>query len=375
MSYIGNPIVSTDFPVDYKSGNGSTTAFTLSVAPASVNSIDVQVSGVSQSPQTYSVSGTTLTFSAAPPSGTNNIVVRHLGVAGIPNVPAAGSVVPASIGTGYSLWNLSGSDINYTAGNVGIGTASPTGKLDVVSSSSLVGRFYNNAGRGQVAVDGTSDSSFVIRRNGTQIGWIQSDSSGLEINTGTNGAHPYAFYTNNTERMRIDSSGKWMLGTTSALNSGGAIGSIVFTGGQGLFIATNGQGNGQVMGFNYNLTTNVGSINITGSATSYATSSDYRLKENIAPMVGALDVVQKLKPVTYNWKVDGSSGQGFIAHELQAVVPDCVTGEKDAVDEEGKPIYQGIDTSFLVATLTAAIQELKAELDATKAEIAALKAK
>ena len=94
---IGNPIVSTDFPVDYKSGNGSTAAFTLSIAPASVNSIDVQISGVSQSPQTYSVSGTTLTFSAAPPTGTNNIVVRHLGIAGIPNTPSAASVVTASI--------------------------------------------------------------------------------------------------------------------------------------------------------------------------------------------------------------------------------------------------------------------------------------
>jgi hypothetical protein len=97
MSYIGNPIVSTDFPVDYASGNGSTTAFTLSVAPASVNAIDVQISGVSQSPQTYSVSGTTLTFTAAPPTGSNNIVVRHKGVAGIPNTPSAASVVTASI--------------------------------------------------------------------------------------------------------------------------------------------------------------------------------------------------------------------------------------------------------------------------------------
>ena len=90
-------------------------------------------------------------------------------------------------------------------------------------------------------------------------------------------------------------------------------------------------------------------------------------------MTGALAKVSALKPVTYSWKVDGSAGEGFIAHELQAVVPDCVTGEKDAVDEEGNPVYQGIDTSFLVATLTAAIQELKAELDATKAEVASLK--
>ena len=84
-------------------------------------------------------------------------------------------------------------------------------------------------------------------------------------------------------------------------------------------------------------------------------------------MTGALAKVAQLKPVTYKWKSDGSAGQGFIAHELQAVVPDCVTGEKDAVDENGKPKYQGVDTSFLVATLTAAIQELKAEFDAYKA--------
>ena len=90
-------------------------------------------------------------------------------------------------------------------------------------------------------------------------------------------------------------------------------------------------------------------------------------------MQNALATVAQLNPVTYTWKADGSDGQGFIAHELQAVVPDCVTGEKDAVDAEGKPVYQGVDTSFLVATLTAAIKELKAELDATKAEVAALK--
>ncbi len=100
MAIIGNPIVSTDFPVDYFSGNGSTTAFTLSIAPASVNAIDVEVSGVSQSPQTYTISGTTLTFSAAPPSGSSNIVVKHRGIAGVPNVPSAGSVVASSIADG-----------------------------------------------------------------------------------------------------------------------------------------------------------------------------------------------------------------------------------------------------------------------------------
>ena len=92
-------------------------------------------------------------------------------------------------------------------------------------------------------------------------------------------------------------------------------------------------------------------------------------------MTGALAKVAQLKPVTYKWKVDGSDGEGFIAHELAEVKPDCVSGEKDAVDAEGKPIYQGIDTSFLVATLTKAIQELKALVDAQATEIAELKAK
>ena len=89
-------------------------------------------------------------------------------------------------------------------------------------------------------------------------------------------------------------------------------------------------------------------------------------------MTGALAKVAQLKPVTYKWKADGSDGEGFIAHELQEVVPECVTGEKDAVDADGNPVYQGIDTSFLVATLTAAIQELKGIVDSQAARIAAL---
>ena len=125
-----------------------------------------------------------------------------------------------------------------------------------------------------------------------------------------------------------------------------------------------------VLFYNNGISSLAGYINVSGSTTSYVTSSDYRLKENIEPMTGALAKVSALKPVTYKWKADGSGGQGFIAHELQEVVPDCVTGEKDAVDAEGNPVYQGIDTSFLVATLTAAIQELKADLDSTKTLLA-----
>lgn len=89
MSYIGNPINSVAFLTDQFSGNGSTTAFTMSVAPANTASVIVAVSGVLQDPSTYSVVGTTLTFSAAPPSGTGNISVRYLGI------PAAGVTTTA----------------------------------------------------------------------------------------------------------------------------------------------------------------------------------------------------------------------------------------------------------------------------------------
>ena len=118
-----------------------------------------------------------------------------------------------------------------------------------------------------------------------------------------------------------------------------------------------------------------GTISVSNTGTTYNTTSDYRLKEDVQSMGGALAKVAALKPVTYKWKADGSHGEGFIAHELAEVCPHAVTGEKDATeiytDEEGneqtRPKYQGIDTSFLVATLTAAIQELKAEFDAYKA--------
>jgi hypothetical protein len=111
----------------------------------------------------------------------------------------------------------------------------------------------------------------------------------------------------------------------------------------------------------------VGTIQTNGSLTSYNTSSDYRLKQNIKPMKNALATIRKLNPVTYDWKTDGSAGHGFIAHELQEVIPLAVTGKKDATAENGEPIYQGMDASYLVATLTKAVQELAAEMETLKA--------
>jgi hypothetical protein len=181
-------------------------------------------------------------------------------------------------------------------------------------------------------------------------------------------------HTNGTERMRIASDGSVYIGVTSlpSAGSGGAGFRADSNGRKNLYLSTSSTANNDLISFS-NPNGNVGAILTNGSATTYSTSSDYRLKENIAPMTGALATVQALKPVTYTWKVDGSNGQGFIAHELAEVVPDCVSGEKDAVNEDGSIKSQGIDTSFLVATLTAAIQELNAKVDAQALEIQALK--
>jgi hypothetical protein len=114
----------------------------------------------------------------------------------------------------------------------------------------------------------------------------------------------------------------------------------------------------------------VGTIKTSGSATSYNTSSDYRLKENVVPLTGAIDRLQQIPVHRFNFIADpDTTVDGFIAHEAQAVVPECVTGTKDEVDADGNPVYQGIDQSKLVPLLTAALQEALAEIESLKARL------
>ena len=113
--------------------------------------------------------------------------------------------------------------------------------------------------------------------------------------------------------------------------------------------------------------TNVGSITTTAVATAYNIASDYRLKESVQPLAGGLARISALKPSIYKWKVNGSNGEGFLAHELADVVPAAVTGEKDAVDADGKPTYQGVDLSKIVPLLVAAIQELTTRVQTLEA--------
>jgi hypothetical protein len=235
--------------------------------------------------------------------------------------------------------------------------AGVSGSSPVIQGASSAGaylHFYNNA----------------QTTGGLQIG--QGNSSGSD-NVGillNNANEPIVIGTNGTERMRIDSSGNLLVGKTSQTNTGKL--EIDYS------RATHA-------GTSYNETSasstcthiafqrggaGVGSISSpNNSSTAYNTSSDYRLKENIAPMIGALDKVAQLKPCTYTWKSDGSDGQGFIAHELQKIAPYAVTGEKDGEQ------MQGVDYGKITPLLTAALQEALAKIESLEARLAALESK
>jgi hypothetical protein len=113
-----------------------------------------------------------------------------------------------------------------------------------------------------------------------------------------------------------------------------------------------------------------GYIGISSGGTSYSTSSDYRLKENVVTLENATEKVMQLKPKRFNFiEGDGTIVDGFLAHEVQEVIPAAVQGEKDAIDNQGTPIYQGIDHSKLVPLLTASLQEALKRIETLEQKI------
>jgi hypothetical protein len=305
---------------------------------------------------------------AAYVSGTSQLFIRNL--SGANRIDSYNDPITALYPLQLlgSVINLQTTDITRlsidASGNVGIGTSSPTG-ISTYPTLDIRGSAGGGLRYGYSTVNG----------------FLYANSAGGQIGLNTN--DPLAFFTNALERMRIESSGNLLVATTNSTPGNGSGNNV-----SGFAVSTNGTTWASRDGFEAlsvnrvdttggvlraaSAGTQVGGISVTSSATAFNTSSDYRLKQDIAPMTGALIKVAALKPVTYKWKRDGSDGEGFIAHELAEVCPQAVTGAKDAVDADGNPEHQGIDTSFLVATLTAAIQEQQALITSLTARITAL---
>ena len=261
--------------------------------------------------------------------------------------------------------------------NVGIGTSSPDERLHVMESS---------AGN----VTAHTESVIVAEANGncyfsaigtTGAGLLMANTAGNEIGRINYGFsnNSMQFYTNNATNMTITSTGQVAIGSPSAVSNDFVL-NLKAKAGQSTVILQSNNGYDAVSFHNAAGGQN-GFIRSNASSVAYNTSSDYRLKENVTPISGATAQTKLLKPCNFDWIVGGNVN-GFLAHELADVVPEAVTGTKDAMKDEeyevtaatdteaavmgtrSVPDMQGIDQSKLVPLLTATIQELIARIEA-----------
>ena len=165
--------------------------------------------------------------------------------------------------------------------------------------------------------------------------------------------------------MRLNAGGDLLINTTSQIGSGNARVSVA-NGSDGVCIATSRSGTSSVSHMQFiNGNGTVGSISTSGSSTAFNTSSDYRLKTEVESMTDATARLKQLNPVRFKFLADTSTTlDGFLAHEVQAIIPEAVTGTKDEVDTDGNAVMQGIDQSKIVPLLVATIKELEARIAA-----------
>lgn len=297
---------------------------------------------------------------------------------------------------------------------VGIGTSSPSSWSTLAALDSNATGFAgitainSNANVGIGGIQFASDTTYTK----AAIGLLRQNANGNGSIVFYNDSNADASnWTTSDEKMRIDSSGNVLIGTTNlnpiASNTSGITTSPVGflnvqrSAGTSGSMAVGNNTTGGLIYFYYTASgspVSTGNISITGTTTSYNTSSDYRLKENVQPLTGGIDRLKQLKPSHWTWIQNGEYGEGFVAHETATVVPEAVTGEKDAMreedyevtpavfDDEGVqttaavmgtrevPEYQGIDQSKLVPLLTAALQEAVAKIESLEARVAALEA-
>ena len=309
----------------------------------------LQVKGTSASP---GISGSNFAGSIFSVEGTSTVNIS-MGTTGASSYDGWIQVHDAGNGTNYDLL------LNPIGGKVGIGTSSPA---QLIHGKTASGNAYMRIER---ASQSTGQVGLQIGGGTSSVDWftyIPASSNDL------------AFFGNSAERMRIDSAGR--VGIAAAPQSGiklkvvgsGQEHTIYCTGdnaGYAPLLVDNSASSGTryFASFRINNSTK-GNITSTGSVMVYGGTSDYRLKENVVNLTGATDRLKQLRPKRFNFIGDTEIVDGFLAHEVDAVVPVAVVGEKDAVDENGEVDAQQMDNGLLVPLLVATIQELEARLTA-----------
>ena len=266
------------------------------------------------------------------------------------------------------------------AGNTAVGGDSLKSVTTGIQNTAL-GQGAGNSlttGSGNVFIGGSNNATnssggFITTGSRNVIlGNFDGNQGGLDIRTSSNNI--VLADGSGNPRGIFDSSGNFLVGTTSALSFGSnsnegvmlepntLVASRAHNG--ALYLQRSASDGG--IAYFYKEQASVGNISVTGSATSYNTSSDYRLKENVDYTWDATTRLKQLKPARFNFIDDDTNTlvDGFLAHEVQDIVPEAISGEKDAVDSDGNPEYQGIDQSKLVPLLVKTIQELEARITA-----------
>ena len=261
-----------------------------------------------------------------------------------------------------------------SSGKVGIGTSSPENNLHVFTDAHTEGITIKSTGNTANAIifdanrsgSGNTINQLLGKWNGTSVAEINFQ-TGSDTTNKDDGI--IAFRTssanNITERMRISSGGNIGMGDqTTPFSTSATLNIDQIGGGFPILCHRDGTGDGVQISFR-NDNGQVGRINTSGSSTSYVTSSDHRLKENVTADWDATTRLKQLNPVRFNFIADADTTvDGFLAHEVQSVVPEAITGTHNEVDDDGNPVYQGIDQSKLVPLLVKTIQELEARITA-----------
>jgi len=231
--------------------------------------------------------------------------------------------------------------VNGSSGNVGIGTNNPTRQLSIYGTNDGYMSFNGGRAGNHEYVVGTDSSGFIIYDETLDAYRLVIDQDSGNVGIGT-------------------SSGTAQFNVTYAYPKDGAK------------WTTNSNSTHTAISFN-TPSGNAGTINTNTLSTSYNTSSDYRLKENVEYDWDATTRLKQLKPSRFNFIADADTTvDGFLAHEVQDIVPEAISGEKDAVDADGNPKYQGIDQSKLVPLLTKALQEQQTLIESLTARITTL---